>query len=338
VLVENHVVMTGSPIFIVGCPRSGTGLLRDLLRSHPHLTFPNESHFIPRLFRAYGDPQNEREARRLATIILNMTWVRAWGLSLTPSFFADCRAYREVLSRLYEEWMRKEGKIRWGDKTPLYVKEIPTLLEIFPLAKIIHIYRDGRDVALSWLHTDFGPKNLFTAACQWKYLVNTGLRTGASLSPETYLDISYETLLSRPEVTMKRVCAFLNEPFCDDVLRPNRLPPEVNVMRRNTWASDSEIIKSNTVKWKEAMSPSDRILFESVSGDLLGELGYETEGPTRRISRTEQLKWEMHNAFWSFRQILYVRKPGSWAISRLLFRWAELRSRFRSAKAHSLPR
>ena len=330
--------MTDSPIFIVGCPRSGTTLLRDLLRSHPHLTFPNESHFIPRLFRAYGDPQNEREARRLATIILKMTWVRAWGLSLAPSFFADCRSYREVLSRLYEAWMRKEGKIRWGDKTPLYVAEIPTLLEIFPPSKIIHIYRDGRDVALSWLRTDFGPKNLFTAARQWKYLVNTGRRTGANLSPETYLDISYETLLSHPEATMKRVCAFLNEPFCNDVLRPNRLPPEVIIMRRHTWASDSEIIKSNTAKWKKAMSPSDRILFESVSGDLLRELGYETEGTTRCISRTEQLKWEMHNAFWGFRQILYVRKPGSWVISRLLFRWAEIRGRLRSAKAHSLPR
>jgi hypothetical protein len=40
------------PIFIVGCPRSGTGILRDLLRSHPNLTFPGESHFIARFYRA----------------------------------------------------------------------------------------------------------------------------------------------------------------------------------------------------------------------------------------------------------------------------------------------
>jgi hypothetical protein len=51
--------MTDSPIFIVGCPRSGTTLWRDLLRSHPRLTFPAEFHFIPELYRVYGDPSRE---------------------------------------------------------------------------------------------------------------------------------------------------------------------------------------------------------------------------------------------------------------------------------------
>ncbi|MGH7557864.1 MAG: sulfotransferase, partial [Gemmatimonadota bacterium] len=32
-------------IFVVGCPRSGTSLLRDLLRSHPRLTFLPETRF-----------------------------------------------------------------------------------------------------------------------------------------------------------------------------------------------------------------------------------------------------------------------------------------------------
>jgi hypothetical protein len=45
-----------------------------------------------------------------------------------------------------------------GDKTPNYVLEIPTLLEIFPRAKVIHIYRDGRDVALSWRAIPLGPR------------------------------------------------------------------------------------------------------------------------------------------------------------------------------------
>ena len=45
-------VESGSPIFIVGCDRSGTTLLRDLLRSHPRLTFPRESHIFPAFYRA----------------------------------------------------------------------------------------------------------------------------------------------------------------------------------------------------------------------------------------------------------------------------------------------
>jgi hypothetical protein len=88
--------MSDSPIFIVGCPRSGTNLLRDLLRSHPHLAFPDESHFIPEFYSGYGDPKNEHEARSLAARILNLHWVQAWRLELDLSLFANDRSYRRM--------------------------------------------------------------------------------------------------------------------------------------------------------------------------------------------------------------------------------------------------
>jgi hypothetical protein len=267
-----------------------------------------------------------------------MNWVRVWELGLDPSFFADCRSYRQILSRLYEEWMRREGKIRWGDKTPQYIAEIPTLLEIFPSSKIIHIYRDGRDVALSWVRNDFGPENIFTAVRRWKYFVNMGCRVGATLPPETYLEISYEKLLSHPEATMRRVCAFLNEPFCRDVLTPKRLEIRAIRVHKHKRASGSEIVKSNAGKWKESMSPSDCVLFESIAGDLLRTLGYETEGKTRHISQSEQFKWKMHHTFWRYRQILHMKYRGAWVITRLLLRWADLRCRLRSARPSSLAR
>ena len=121
-----------SPIFIVGCPRSGTTLLRDLLRSHPHLTFPGESHFIPAFYRGYGDPRNAAEARRLAARILRTRWVRRWRLELEPDSFSDCRSFREILCRMYEAWARRANKPRWGDKTPQHAAEIPLLLTLFP--------------------------------------------------------------------------------------------------------------------------------------------------------------------------------------------------------------
>ncbi|MBM3791558.1 MAG: sulfotransferase, partial [Acidobacteria bacterium] len=40
-------MVESAPFFIVGCPRSGTSLLRDLLRSHRRISIPGESHFIP---------------------------------------------------------------------------------------------------------------------------------------------------------------------------------------------------------------------------------------------------------------------------------------------------
>jgi len=285
-------VESGSPIFIVGCARSGTTLLRDLLRAHPRLTFPIESHFIPAFGKAYGDPRSAREAIRLARRILNFGWVRPWGLPLAPEDFTDCRSYRQVVCRLFEAWARQENKPRWGDKTPRYVLWIPELVALFPGAKIIHIYRDGRDVALSWLAARFGPVNLYMAAGGWKRRVRRGRQAGAALPKSSYLEVQYEQLLQQPRHVMERVCAFIGEPFDEAVLRPSRLAAP---FRGTPPAFAAEIVSGNWAKWKTKMSQRDRILFESVAGDLLEELGYETEGRRRGMSALERGFWKAHH-------------------------------------------
>jgi hypothetical protein len=322
------------PIFIVGCSRSGTGLLRNLLRSHPRLAFPNESHFIPRLFRAYGDPRTDREARRLAATILSLSWVKSWGLSLEPAQFAPYRSYREVVSRIFEEWARWQGKPRWGDKTPEYITEIPALLELFPSCRILHIYRDGRDVALSWMEHAQGAKNLLTAATYWKHRVSTGRDVGARLRSDTYLEVRYETLLSRPRETMQGVCEFLDEPFAEEVLAPTVHPydPDPAIFgTRKYLVPAGEILNANRGKWKQAMSLSDRVLFESVAGDLLRGLGYETEGLGRRITGLERFGWRVHHRSLFLLGRLNTGRKRRWLPTSLRMWWADVRARLRSA-------
>ena len=287
-------IQSTAPIFIVGCPRSGTTMLRDLLRSHPHLTFPGETHFIPAFYRGYGDPRDCAEARKLAAAILELRWVRAWNLRLEADSFADCRSFREVLCHLYEAWARREIKPRWGDKTPNYVTEIPLLAKLFPEARIIHIYRDGRDVAMSWVRARFTPQNMYTAARLWSSWVGAGRRTGAALPRGMYLEVRYEQLLAQPRETMQRVCEFVGEPFDEAILRlspimKNRRSHRVFNPFARKLPRPVEIVSSNCGKWKTRMPARDRVLFESVAGDLLQSLGYETEGRTRRITPAERL-------------------------------------------------
>jgi len=321
-----------SPIFIVGCPRSGTSLLRDLLRSHPRLTFPNESHFIPAFYRGYGDPQTERQARRLAGRILALHWVRDWRLPLVPEDFSGDRTFRRVVSRLFESYAEREGKARWGDKTPHYITEIPALHQVFQDCRIIHIYRDGRDVALSWLQVGFQPRNLFTAARLWRSYVRAGRRDGGRLPPECYTEVRYEELLAHPEATMVGVCKFVGEPFDPSVLVPNFME---RVRRRKIFGkrrpprliSRRTIVADNYNLWMQAMSPAERALFESVAGDLLEELGYPTEGLARPLGRLEAMRWGGHQKCWW--ALSRLNTIGSSVLLRtdLQMRWARLRSR-----------
>lgn len=324
--------MADSPIFIVGCPRSGTKLIRDLLRSHPNITFPPESQFIPRLYRLYGDPVNEKEAIQLAGTILGIHWVRAFDLPVSSSLFAGYRSYREVVSGIFGEWAAKEGKPRWGDKTPQYVTEIPTLIEIFPSCKIIHIYRDGRDVALSYMKAWFGPGNVFSAASAWKRMVTKGRSDGARAGLERYLEISYERLLDNPGETMEKVCAFIGEPYYEAVLKPNFIETGVNLSMRGGYGTQREILRTNQGKWKREMADGDRAIFESAAGGLLRELGYETEGLGRGISMYERVLWSIQDYYHFLVMRLKRRNLKVWLSDELLLRWADVRGGLKMEK------
>jgi len=324
-----------SPIFIVGCPRSGTHLLRNLLRCHPRLSFAGETHFIPKFYRVFGDPANSKEAERLASLILSLQWIRMWKLPLKPGSFSDLRSYAQVIDRLFQAWAQKENKPRWGDKTPQYVLNMPLLLKLFPEARFIHIIRDGRDVAMSWTRSHFGPANLFAAANKWRHFVTVGQQTGSSLPAESYLEIRYEALLGQPENTLKQVCSFIGESYCEEMLTPDPLMLGYRLEKRvfgksrsgTNLARSKQIETANAFKWKTQMTHPDQVLFESVAGGLLKSLGYEVLGVGRHISGPEQKYWQLHHLLHWWARGLNSRSRMQWVKTDIILRWAEFRSR-----------
>jgi hypothetical protein len=317
------------PFFIVGCPRSGTTLLRGLLQSHPNLTIPTESHFIPSLYKAYGDPASPEEAIRLGRRILNLQWVQRWELNLAPEGFANCSNYREVVCRVFEAWAEREGKPRWGDKTPQNLTEMPTLLAIFPEAKIIHIVRDGRDVAVSWLRTPYHPRNTYYAAYLWHRWVQQAYRTGQAMAPESHLLIRYEDLLRDTPATMHKVCKFIGEPYTEAVLQPTRVAIGLDTSKHQI--SSTKIVPTNTGKWRTGLSREDRVRFESVAGDLLETLGYEPEGIGREISAPERCYWHAHQfVVSSLHALSDVARDPQHYLTRLRLRWTRLLARART--------
>lgn len=115
-------------VFIIGCARSGTSILGELVASHPDVTYFFEEH---RLWQGNRPPDHDR-------------WTEPIGRDVKR-----IRAYFNHKGRLVVE------------KCPRNTLRVPFLKTVFPEAKIIHIVRDGRDVACSlmpgiggdeWLH------------------------------------------------------------------------------------------------------------------------------------------------------------------------------------------
>lgn len=269
--------MSERPIFIVGSPRSGTTMLRDLLRSHSRLTFPEESGVLPELHRCHGDPADDRAARRLARDLLASVGIAAWRLGLDPEALRHHRSFAGMAGALYEEWARRQGKRRWGDKTPLYVVELPTVMRLFPAAQVVHVIRDGRDVVASLKRQPWGPTNAYTAARLWRRAVSAGRAAGGRLAGDAYREVRYESLVADPQTTLRQLCEFLGERFEPAVLRLDRILPPAG--RRPPWpAHQAQTIDPSAAgTWRRCLSGADRRVVAAVAGDLLAELGYAGE-------------------------------------------------------------
>lgn len=270
------------PFFIVASARSGTTYLRLALNAHPEVAVPPESRFVTEL---YEGPEVDRD-RFLARLGEHKRFA-AWGLE--PAAVGEVigdRArlpYADAVAAAYAAYCRAQGKTRWGDKTPRYVENIPLLAGLFPDARFVHIIRDGRNVALSYSHVDFGPRNVARAARLWAGRVSTGMRDGRRLPPGRYLEISSEDLAEDPAGEVEDVCEFLDIPFDPTMLdEEQRARGAVDKPQHNY---DPKVAgRPRMSSWETDMKLPDVEVFEAVAGHVLSECGYRRRFPTPGLS------------------------------------------------------
>lgn len=248
-----------------------------MVRAHPRISIPGESHFIPHFFQSYGDPRDSDEAIRLGGRIVAFTRVRRWGLDIRAEDFSHCRRYADAVETLFRAWAGTESKPRWGDKTPHYVRHIPTLLRIHPNAQVLHIIRDPRPACDSWKRHPFGTGNHHSAALLWVRNVSLGREAGTQLRSDQYHEVRYEDLLGSPDATMNRIFGFLEEITPEEGPRLN--PPPLTVINPLANVSRTELVASNADAWRGRMTPVEIRRVESVAGDLMERLGYEASSP-----------------------------------------------------------
>ena len=285
--------------FIGGATRSGTTLLRLMLDAHPDLAIPSETHFVPdMIYRCVDGPV---EADELAAIATTHARWGDFGLD-ADEYAARVRALQpltaaEAIRAFYRLYAETQGKPRWGDKTPGYLRKTKPIQRVLPEARFIHMIRDGRDVALSVMPLNFGPSTVTEAAELWVKRVTTGRRQERGANH--YTEVTYEDLIAHTDPTLRRVAEFLDLPFDPAMLayheragerlaeKARDLPKEGGrtqpaEARISSHALASEAPRTDRIgRWRREMSPDDVAEYERIAGPLLAELGYDlaTEAP-----------------------------------------------------------
>lgn len=260
-------------------------MLRLMLDSHPELAIPGESHFIPALWEArrrYRRSGAGFDAELLARDICSTPHVRRWEIDV-ERVLARVRSlpaptFAGVVGCVFEEYAALHGKRRWGDKTPIYVLSIDLLARLFPQARFVHVVRDGRDVALSYLSVPWGPATIWQVARKWRREVNAGL---AAAERHGVFEVRYERLVEDPEAVVREVCDFADLAFDPRMLRREdageRIQSRPERERFHTHAA--EPVTAGLRDWRSQMSERDVRAFEAVAGDLLVRLGYGRRFP-----------------------------------------------------------
>lgn len=275
--------------FLVGSGRSGTTLTRAMLDSHPELAVPPETYFITELAanadRYQGGGGFDVDA--FLDEILENQWFRRWELdpeavrsALRDEPPAD---YADAIRGVFRQFAAAAGKSRYGDKTPVYVYELAQLGELFPEARFIHLVRDGRDVAASFMdQAGMRPNGVAEAALLWRERVSAGRSAGAVLGSSRYVEIRYEDLVDDPEATLRRICDFIDLEYRPEMLSYPQRAAEL-VARDGGPEQHRGVFMEPTAglrDWRTELSADEIEAFELVAGDLLSDLEYERHADT----------------------------------------------------------
>jgi len=262
-----------APLFIVGCPRSGTTILGDIISRHPDCFYL----FEPRPIWVQVEPR------------LNI-----WGETAQGGQLVWNAAHHEPRSALrLRRWFhfaRSLGrKPHLVEKLPLNIFRLPWMTRVFPQARFVHLVRHGRDVALSleklvarrfppgywethWNYLMFedyasrhtslhaaleqahrAPGNYGRALLVWVCAIHAGLQAKAALPPDRLLEIRYEDLISHPEEHLAALLKFAGLPPA---------PPVAAYARENLHTRSLH---------KKDPAPA---LTENIAGPFLRLLGY----------------------------------------------------------------
>jgi hypothetical protein len=288
-------------LFIVGCPRSGTTLLRRMVDAHPLVAVIDETRWIANFFeKRVGLTSEGFVTPKLIPRLLEYDRFAQFEIGREELVgllrSGEQVSYPSFVSGVFDLYGQARGKPLVGDKTPRYARWVPTLHGLWPEARFVHLIRDGHDVCLSILNWNKAQRALgrfeswrkdpiTTTALWWELHVRLAREDGAALGPGLYHEVRYESVVAWPDEECAKLCAFLGLSYDKAMLRfhEGRERSKPGLDAKKAWRPVTRGLRD----WRSQMLSEETERFEATAGELLDELGYERAfpRPSRRALR-----------------------------------------------------
>lgn len=311
-----------SPVFVMGCHRSGTNLLYDMLLSSGGFAIyrgliPIYNMLIPR----FGSFENRANREKIVEIWLRSKGFRRAGIGpeqVLARIRNECRTGGDFICAVMDLVAKSQGMERWALYGPGNVLHVERVKRDIPNALFLHIIRDGRDIALSLKKMGgFTPlpwdrsqtESLAATALYWEWMVRKGRAHGRKF-PADYMEIHYEDLITDPRETLSKLGGFIDHDLDYDRIQRVGLGclSETNSSFRGDGAKEQ---LNPLARWKKRLAPADVAAIESTVGECLQENGYDLSLPAAERRRSLRHLWmrAMYPTFLDSKQWLKMHTP-----------------------------
>lgn len=250
-------MLVDRPIFLLGSERSGTTLLRLMLDHHPGISFNGESEYIVRRITEDGAYPAIEEFRE---------WLASDRIFQGSRFRIDeSLGFVELVNDFLNQKKSRDNKEMVGATIHYQFRK---LHRIWPRARYIYLYRDGRDVASSVMRMGWAG-NVYVAADWWLNAEKEWDELRSELGREDWLEIRFEDLIANAGSQLERICAFISVPYSENMF---------NYVGKSTYAAPD--VRLN-YQWRTGLCEVDVQRLEEKIGDRLLGRGYELSGHPR---------------------------------------------------------
>jgi len=284
------------PIFIVGCERSGTTMIRLILHSHANIAIPPQTKFIKKLykrrfyFRNLSKQKNRKKIAKWFSDNHNKN-TKIVDLGLNPNdiqseILKSGNSLGAFLSTVFKLYSKQENKIRWGDKHPYYIKYLDQLFKLFPNAQVVHIIRDGRDAVASLKSMPWWKNNSIYSMLNWQEAISNGKDAKLKYGSNQFIELRYEDIIHEPENNINILCKFLGENFSPKMLEFYKIADSAVPEYKMLWHSDTkkQINSKKIGRWQKDLEPWESALINQKMKKELALHNYELPNSPGKIS------------------------------------------------------